>query len=275
MGYGTATVTYNGSNGCVLNSIVTVNTLPSVSPITGPSSVAHLSSITLSDITLGGAWSSTTPTIASIGSASGIVTGVATAGTTTISYLITDGFGCKNAATKIVTVTATSPHPGETTVGATTTIVVGGSVDLFDEFGSGAWSSNNISVATVDENGSVAAISAGIAEITHLVALSNGETATTVTPVIVSQRYADLRIVPNPNNGTLTVKGVLGAASDEDVMLEITNVLGQVVYKKQMTASEGRVNELISLSSALANGMYMLTVHTGVESKVLHFVIEK
>ena len=58
-------------------------------------------------------------------------------------------------------------------------------------------------------------------------------------------------------------------------MLEITNVLGQVVYKKQMTASEGRVNELISLSSALANGMYMLTVHTGVESKVLHFVIEK
>ena len=275
VGYGTATVTYNGSNGCVLNSIVTVNTLPSVSPITGPSSVAHLSSITLSDITLGGAWSSTTPTIASIGSASGIVTGVATAGTTTISYLITDGFGCKNAATKIVTVTATSPHPGETTVGATTTIVVGGSVDLFDEFGSGAWSSNNISVATVDENGSVAAISAGIAEITHLVALSNGETATTVTPVIVSQRYADLRIVPNPNNGTLTVKGVLGAASDEDVMLEITNVLGQVVYKKQMTASEGRVNELISLSSALANGMYMLTVHTGVESKVLHFVIEK
>ena len=148
-------------------------------------------------------------------------------------------------------------------------------MDLFDEFGSGAWSSNNISVATVDENGSVAAISAGIAEITHLVALSNGETATTVTPVIVSQRYADLRIVPNPNNGTLTVKGVLGAASDEDVMLEITNVLGQVVYKKQMTASEGRVNELISLSSALANGMYMLTVHTGVESKVLHFVIEK
>ncbi len=69
-----------------------------VGPITGSSTVCAGSTITLSDATAGGTWSSSNATIADVGSATGIVTGMM-AGVATISY--TDGIG---TATKTITV---------------------------------------------------------------------------------------------------------------------------------------------------------------------------
>ncbi len=272
--FGTATVTYTGTNTCIVTSVVTVNSLPVVSPITGASTVAHLSSITLSDITSGGLWSSTLPTIGSVGSLSGIVTGVSTSGTTTISYVITDGFGCKNSATKIVTVTATAPHPG-TIVSGITTMITGETVSLADDNLSGLWSSSNTNVATVDETGNVKAISSGIANIVHVVSISDGDAATSVTPVVVNSISVDVRVVPNPNHGIFSVKGTLGAMTDENVTLEITDVLGQVVYTNKVAATGGKINELISLDSKLTNGMYMLNIKGSNINKAFHFVMEK
>ena len=272
---GTATVTYTGTNGCIVNAVVTVDALPVVSPITGPVSVVHLSSITLSDVTSGGLWSSTTPTIGSIGSTTGIVTGVATTGTTTISYTVADGLGCKAAATRIVTVTATTPHAIGSTVSGTMTLHAGGSVDLNDENANGVWSSSNASVATVNDAGVVTGVSAGIADISHVATKDDGEVTTSVTPVIVDRASADLRIVPNPNNGTFAVRGTLGSAADEEVTIEVTDVLGQVVYKNNITAQSGKVNEIITLNSILANGMYNLNVHSSSDKAAFHFVIER
>src|SRR5579871_979582 len=53
--------------------------------ITGPSSVCVAATITLSVTPTGGTWTSSAPGVATVGSSSGIVTGV-TAGTTTIHY---------------------------------------------------------------------------------------------------------------------------------------------------------------------------------------------
>lgn len=86
---------------------------------------------------------------------------------------------------------------------------------------------------------------------------------------------SDVRLVPNPNKGLFTVKGILTVASDEEVTLEVTNMLGQVVYRKGITAKNGIVDEQVQLNNTLANGMYMLNLKTSADNKVFHFVLEQ
>jgi len=86
---------------------------------------------------------------------------------------------------------------------------------------------------------------------------------------------SDIRLVPNPSKGIFTVKGTLGSAYDEEVTMEVTNMLGQVVYKATAQARNGELNELIELQGNIANGMYILNLRSGGEQKVFHMVIEK
>lgn len=86
---------------------------------------------------------------------------------------------------------------------------------------------------------------------------------------------SDITVVPNPNNGRFTVKGMLASATDEEVILEVTNVLGQSVYKENFVAKNGKLNHEVTLSKSLANGMYMLTVRSGADNKVFHIVVEQ
>ena len=80
-------------------------------------------------------------------------------------------------------------------------------------------------------------------------------------------------LFPNPNTGTFTIKGSLGTATDQEVSIEITDMIGQVVYKNKVNAQNGNVNEQILLGNNLANGMYMLNLNAGNEHDVFHFVI--
>ncbi len=91
-----------------------------------------------------------------------------------------------------------------------------------------------------------------------------------VNPVI-----SDVTVSPNPNHGAFTIKGALGISSDELVNMEITDMLGQVVYSNKATARAGQLNESILLNGSIANGMYMLSVKSDHVSKVFHFVIEQ
>jgi hypothetical protein len=96
-----------------------------------------------------------------------------------------------------------------------------------------------------------------------------------VKPVTLSG--SDLMLVPNPNNGTFTLKGAIAAQTNaqEDLTLEVVNMLGQVIYNQKVAVNNGEINERIQLSNALANGMYILNLHSGTENKVFHFVIEQ
>ncbi len=96
---------------------------------------------------------------------------------------------------------------------------------------------------------------------------------TGITPVATTE--SDLRLIPNPNNGDFVVSGTLGTTTDEEVSMEITDMLGQTVYKGNATAHAGSINERIKLSNTLANGMYMLNVKTANESKAFHFVLKQ
>ena len=87
---------------------------------------------------------------------------------------------------------------------------------------------------------------------------------------------SDLTILPNPNKGEFTIKGSLaGLSTDEEVSLEITDMLGQVVYRDKLTAHNGKLNDRIVLGKAVANGMYMLNLRSGMGNEVFHIVIEQ
>ncbi len=86
---------------------------------------------------------------------------------------------------------------------------------------------------------------------------------------------SDFTVVPNPNRGEFTVKGSLSSAADQQVTLELTDVLGQVVYHNMAEAKGGKLSEHVHLANTIANGMYILSVRSGEESKVFHIVIEQ
>ncbi len=85
----------------------------------------------------------------------------------------------------------------------------------------------------------------------------------------------DFNILPNPNNGAFTVKGTLATTATEEVTIDVTNMLGQIVYSSKVMAQGGSINEQLQLSNSLANGMYLLNLHTSTGNAVFHFEIQK
>jgi hypothetical protein len=90
----------------------------------------------------------------------------------------------------------------------------------------------------------------------------------------VSGSGSNVTLVPNPNKGDFTVKGTLSLSTDQEVTLEVTDMLGQVVYTSKVLAAAGNINEHIRLNN-LANGMYLMNLHSDNENVVFHFVIEQ
>ncbi len=110
---GTATITYTVTSapGCstAVSRSVTVNAAPAQpAVITGTAQVCVGSTTQLSSATAGGTWSSSNASVATV-SASGVVTGVA-AGTTTITYTVSNDCGTATR-TQVVTVNDCTPPP--------------------------------------------------------------------------------------------------------------------------------------------------------------------
>ena len=167
---GTTIITYAFVSGCYVTKVETVNTL---APITGPTTVFAGSTITLADITTGGTWSSSNTGVATIGS-TGIVLGVAS-GTTVITYAITGGY-----TTYVVSVNSLAPITGPTSVFA------GNTITLADATSGGTWSSSNTSVAPINSSGVVLGVAAGTTVITYTVGadyVTYSITVNTIAPI--------------------------------------------------------------------------------------------
>jgi uncharacterized protein YjdB len=152
---GTADITYTLSAGCFTTRTVTVNTSPAA--ITGTALVCVAANTTLSSATSGGTWASSTISVAVVSSASGIVTGIS-AGTATITYMISNG--C--FVTQVVTVVATP-----SAITGTAGLCIGSSTTLSSSPSGGNWSSGATGIATVGSTGVVTGVSAGNADITY------------------------------------------------------------------------------------------------------------
>jgi len=91
----------------------------------------------------------------------------------------------------------------------------------------------------------------------------------------IANASGDIQLIPNPNKGIFTIKGTLGTTDDEEVSVEITNMLGQVIYTNKLMAHGGIINEKVQLSGTVANGMYVLSLRSASANDVFHVVIEQ
>lgn len=197
-GGGTATITYTAPTGCYTTKNLTVNPTPLA--IAGPNQVCPLGTITLTDPSPGGVWSSSDVTKATVNPSSGVVTGVGT-GTVTISYT-----GC-GSATMVVSV-----HPSPATItGPSDVCMSGGTIVLSDATAGGTWSSGAPATAsattTTSTTGTITGHVVGTADITYTSVLGC-VTSTTVnvipppdvivgnTPVCVGQFMTLTNSVP-------------------------------------------------------------------------------
>ncbi|MES2702917.1 MAG: Ig-like domain-containing protein [Bacteroidota bacterium] len=168
---GTATISYILSSGCYSTRVATITAAPGA--ITGTATICSGTTSTLANALSGGVWSAANPAVATIGSASGVVTGIGS-GVTNITYSF--GTGCR--VTRAVTVSAAAAISGPATV------CVGSTVAWTNATSGGTWASGTTSVATIGTSGIITAISAGTADITYTTAIGCTATRTvTVTAV--------------------------------------------------------------------------------------------
>ncbi len=168
---GTATISYSVL-GCLALKVVTVTTTPAA--ITGLSTVCIGTTITLSNSVAGGSWSCACPTIASVGSSTGVVTGIAV-GPCIITYDM--GGGCY--VTKSITV---NPFPAA--ISGSGSVCVGATTPLSSTTPGGIWSSTAVTIATVGPTtGIVTGVNPGTVTIRYTV---GGCAATFVVTVVTA-----------------------------------------------------------------------------------------
>jgi outer membrane receptor protein involved in Fe transport len=85
----------------------------------------------------------------------------------------------------------------------------------------------------------------------------------------------NIRLYPNPNTGVFEVRGTVGVKTDVEAQLEVTNVLGQVVYRGSARTRGGELEARIELGGNMANGMYLLNVTVGESRQSFHFVVKQ
>jgi gliding motility-associated-like protein len=186
-------VTVTNANGCSATSAVTtigVNPLPVVAAISGPNNVCSGLSITLTNATAGGTWSSNNTALATVNPTTGLVTGIAQ-GAVTITYSVTNGNGCVNSSSTVVNVgvglTAMVPLTGNNTMCAGTTTQVS------HPLVGGIWYSSNPTIAVVSNTGLVTGISAGSAVITYEITNNAGcASAVNMTMTVNAQPTASI-----------------------------------------------------------------------------------
>ncbi|NDC40010.1 MAG: T9SS C-terminal target domain-containing protein, partial [Chitinophagia bacterium] len=162
---GSTYIVYTVSNTCGDNFslfLLDIGTPGGISPIFGATPFCTGTTISLSNGTPGGNWSTSDASIASI-DASGVVYG-GTPGTATITYsYVTPCATIDSYAT--VTVEAV---PVAGVIIGTPAVCTGTSTTLTDATGTGTWSSSDPTVATIDPaTGTVTGVAAGVAIITY------------------------------------------------------------------------------------------------------------
>ncbi len=153
----TGTLTVNNGICTGPGSPISLTINPRPSPIAGVTSICTGTNSALTDATGGGTWSSSNPAVATIGSASGIVTGV-TVGSTIITYTNTST-GCFNTTTVNVLGISGPDH-----------VCSGNTITLTATTTGGLWSSSDTVIATVGAvSGTVTGMAMGIVHITYTI----------------------------------------------------------------------------------------------------------
>ncbi|HEY9179064.1 MAG TPA: T9SS type A sorting domain-containing protein, partial [Flavipsychrobacter sp.] len=103
----------------------------------------------------------------------------------------------------------------------------------------------------------------------------NSKIITTGTAEL-SKTFADMSLYPNPNKGQFNIKGTLNKpVTSKDVMVRITNSLGQTVFTQSYPANGINFNLPIQLQYDLPNGMYQVNIAIDGDVTNLRFVLNR
>ena len=154
---GTATINYTPACGNAASKPITVNASPAIPA--GSSTVCTGSTITLTDASGSGTWGSSDVSTATVGSGTGVVTGIA-AGNADITFTLSST-GCSNSTNITV-------NPSPAAIAGTTNVCVGDATTLSNPTTGGTWSSSSPSNATVGSaTGVVSGIAGGTSSISY------------------------------------------------------------------------------------------------------------
>ena len=296
---GTTVLTYALPTGCTATATITINPLPTPYPVTGGGTFCNTDSgvhVMLASSTRGiqyrlyqdafavGASVAGTGTVLDLGlqATPGTYTVRAQNPATTCANKMTDSVVITSEPALMPFVTILSTHMLHLAQGQADTLIASvsgaGTPHTYQwtvnhTYMAGATNSNYVS--TFNNNDSV----------TCIITTSNvcGEVITAYTVAMHVQNVGvpsfqkgeSISIHPNPNKGTFTIQGVLNNTADDAVVLEVTDMLGQVVYTRSTTTVSGKLNETIVLNRALADGIYLLTIHTNGFNTTLRFTLEQ
>ncbi len=87
----------------------------------------------------------------------------------------------------------------------------------------------------------------------------------------LSGGFEHIRLYPNPNKGTFTIKGAIDTR--EDVKVDILNMIGQSVYSAMLPVSGNMLDQQITLPG-VAQGTYLMKIYAAGEERVLRFVVQ-
>ncbi|GAA4459441.1 hypothetical protein GCM10023093_00440 [Nemorincola caseinilytica] len=79
----------------------------------------------------------------------------------------------------------------------------------------------------------------------------------------------NMAIIPNPNNGVFSLQGSM---TDNAATIKVTNLIGQMVYSREVKTTGHMMEETIDLSNMPA-GVYILSVHSVSGTRSMHFSI--
>jgi trimeric autotransporter adhesin len=248
---GTAIITYSLSAGCSTTAVFTINPLPGLIISSVGPSVCPGQSATLSSTPGGGIWSSAASGI-SVGSTTGVVSGIA-AGAAVISYTI-PATGCYRTYSFTV-----NPLPAP--IVGPTHICVGDTVTLTDASGGGLWSSSNTSISYFSSSaGTMIGMAYGRDTVYYTftatgcnqsVSVLVDTACATLGTATHAAAESEVRIYPNPATDALTI---LCNPGNYNTAIVVDN-LGQQLITTSITSNKTALN-----IKSLPAGMYFISL---------------
>ncbi len=253
---GTGTISYTIPTMCGVSSylfMVTVHTLPTVNPITGPTTVCVGSTITLANTTPGGLWS-ISGGVATI-SSGGVVTGVS-GGTATATYKV--GNVCDSVtATYVVSIDTPIIVPPITGPG---TLCPGTTIVLTNTAPGGTWSSVVPTIATISAGGVVTGITSGTTIISYTLSNTCGSAAATTVVTVLALPVVGPIVGPSsvclgltvaltctPGGGTWTSSGT-ATVSPTGVVNGVSGGLSTISYSVSNTCGTTTVTKIVTVN---------------------------
>lgn len=286
---GTVAISYSKVSSCGAAWVahnITVQLSPDAGTITAPAHVCLGDVVTLTTTATGGTWSSSGGT-ASV-SATGVLSGLS-AGMAVISYSATNSCGT-TAAVNLMSVDApvtpdiivlvahdTISYWGEI-VSFHTNVTYEGSAPAYqwyldNEAVPGATSATFSTTVNAEED-VYCVLTSSLPCVTRSVDTSDRVHISTGTLGIGTSAVADgVSVYPNPNTGSFTLAGMVGA-TDETIECVVYNVLGQQVYTQVIRPVNGRISAPVTLPDHIPAGQYFIRLQAGV-SNMLRFVVKR